>query len=141
MSCTWGLCEEPELVRDVEEIKDKLLYARDDIEDIKLCMIKVMQILLGDKYNDEMKKLFGERAAELNNFDEEIKMRYEIEKLEKEDEKRLKEKLAKESKERLKEWEKEYEETQKKNEKLMEMSEKCIEDIKKTIKDLKDIEE
>lgn len=77
MSCDWGVFERLDLVKDVQEIKDGLLYARGDIEDIKLCMIKVMQILLGDKYNDEMKKLFGKRAAELNNFNKEIEERYE----------------------------------------------------------------
>ena len=41
-------------------------------------MIKRMQILLEDKYDDEMKKLFGEKIAnELNNFNKEIEERYE----------------------------------------------------------------
>lgn len=96
MSCDWGTFEKRDLVKDVQEIKDGLLYVRGDIEDIKLCMIKVMQILLGDKYNDEMKELFGEEGKnELNNFDKEISQRREeyqkiMEQRNKEDEELLK---------------------------------------------------
>ena len=44
MSCDWGTFEKRDLVKDVQEIKDGLLYVRTDIEDVKLCMIKIMQI-------------------------------------------------------------------------------------------------
>lgn len=73
MICDWGTFERRNIVKNVEELRHDMDYIALDVEDIKTCVLKIMEKIFGDEYEKEMKKIFADKEYFGDNYPEELK--------------------------------------------------------------------
>lgn len=73
MSCDWGIFERRDIVKNVKELRHDMDYIAWDVEDIKTCVLKMMEKIFGDEYEKEMKKIFADKECFGDNYPKELK--------------------------------------------------------------------